>query len=328
MRKIKTVAPVYQFVHNVSMELVNKENVTAFQVIKGIIVIPIATQLNGVETANLSAHATMDPAIHSQEAASALLDGPETEGFYGEDCKEKCSCKSDELCHYVTGECEASVTTTTITSTDKTTFSSLNTNSDPTKSYILNKVKIDKNNVLSFKNNGKFETDINGLLSTTSVLGIMETEFPVAEDQDKLEISKMPTNDYGSVHQFTGPDRDEQSINTLMTRGPVQVTKSSKAKVNVKEVSATEASHPHEENYLNDEAHRGSINQPPINKNDLVNSASAATAISVAVIIIAVVIVATNHFIRNKKKIKEGAERTKGMPTVSVYTHSIFHTPL
>jgi hypothetical protein len=119
---------------------------------------------------------------------------------------------------------------------------------------------------------------------------------------------------------MSGGDRDGRRY-VLTTVGPAQIVKSSKAKVKEKEVSTSAG----EENYLGDDGQRG---YPEVYKNDLVNGASAATAISVGIIILAVVIVAAHHFKRSKTTNKSNGGGSKGVSTVAVYTHSIFHTPL
>ncbi|XP_063906073.1 uncharacterized protein LOC135124787 [Zophobas morio] len=147
---------------------------------------------------------------------------------------------------------------------------------------------------ISFTNNGKLEVPQAALLSTPPPT---EAPFPIFEDAQRREIDEMPINNYVSV------GRDSLAETTE----PVQITKS-RTKVKSTEVSG------------------GNGGNPEINKNDLVNSASAATAISAGIIIVAAVIVAANHFKRSRKA-KDG-ERGKGVSTVAVYTHSIFHTPL
>lgn len=167
-------------------------------------------------------------------------------GFFGSDCHEQCSCNSDESCDPITGQCESISTT----STEKSTI------------FV---------NTIQLKNNGKFEIDKNGLISTTIIsTGIIDNFMSSHVDSD--------TN----RQYFLTTDRPKLSKDDDFDRG---------------------------------------------DRDDLVNSASAATAISVGVIVVAAVILAANHF-RGKGVGKKGVKKEKGVSTVAVYTHSIFHTPL
>ncbi|EEZ97747.2 uncharacterized protein NimA [Tribolium castaneum] len=153
-------------------------------------------------------------------------------GFWGPNCHEQCMCNPDESCDPITGQCDQ-----------------LSTTSTPTTVLI---------NTIQLKNNGKFETDQNGLLSTT----ILTTSIVDNIMSDSNRRFLLTTN------------RPKLSNDDMVDE----------------------------------------------ERDNFVNSASAATAISLGVILVAAVIVVVNHF------------RTKGgkkeVSTVAVYTHSIFHTPL
>jgi hypothetical protein len=222
-------------------------------------------------------------------------------GFYGLNCQTRCNCDSPTACNPITGECEA-------------TFATLSSPRPTKKSTKPHTIKIFKSNSIPFKNNGKFEID-NNFISTTPVFETTETPFSEADHEDNLAVNQMAIDNY-----MSGGDRDGRRY-VLTTVGPAQIVKSSKAKVKEKEVSTSAG----EENYLGDDGQRG---YPEVYKNDLVNGASAATAISVGIIILAVVIVAAHHFKRSKTTNKSKGGGSKGVSTVAVYTHSIFHTPL